>query len=224
MIRRTCVLFISLAMLLTRSSAADADSSKVSQALIIGFELSGPVIFSLDENILNLEGYLAYRLTDKYYAVFEPGYSSYKYSQYNYEYNSEGFFLRVGLDINLIKPKNGPVKHFAGFGLRYGISLSSQETPWFAYENYWGRNESILEPESFHAHFLEAGGGVKAEVFNNIYMGWSVKLRLMFYSSAGQHNKPAYIPGVGTTGTTVRPALSYYLAWQLPFKFKGTRK
>jgi len=224
MIKRTCVLFISLTLLLTHSSADNADTSKVSKGLIIGVELSGPVIFNFDENKLNLEGYMAYRLNDKYYAVIEPGYSSYKYSQYNYEYRSEGFFLRIGTDINLIKPKNGTGKHFAGFGFRYGISLSTHETPWLVYENYWGRIESFLEPEFFHSHFLEAGGGVKAEIFNNIFIGWSVKVRFMLYSSAPQHNQPAYIPGVGAAGTTLRPAFSYWLAWQLPFKFTGTGK
>jgi len=205
-------------MLLPGIFAQEADSTAAGGIAGIGIDISGPVIYAIDNNVFNLEFLLNYRLNQKYYVVAEAGHGRYSYSQYNYEYNSNGVFLRSGFDMNLLKPKSKPGNHFAGLGVRYGISLFNQETPTANASNYWGSYDYNIDSRFVHAHFLEFSGGAKAEIFRNVLIGWTVRARLLFYQSAGKNNKPVYIPGMGGTDRRLQPGFSYHLIWLIPIK------
>ena len=77
----------------------------------VGMEVSGPAIYLLQKKILSTEGYVAMDLNEKVSAVLAVGYLNYKHSQYNssdtliYRYLNNGFFLRTGVDFNLIAPE-----------------------------------------------------------------------------------------------------------------------
>ncbi|MEZ5012648.1 MAG: DUF6048 family protein, partial [Bacteroidales bacterium] len=114
--KRISVLFISLLLLSGSLYPQEADTTRSYRDLSFGVELSGPVIYSLDSNNMNIELRLSHRINQKYYAVAEPGISRFSYSQYNYDYRSSGIFVRMGIDINLMKPKVKPGNHFAGLG------------------------------------------------------------------------------------------------------------
>ena len=70
-----------------------------------GIDITGPVIYFTDKNILNAEGYISADLNEKLGVFLGAGYSDYKYSQYNYEYLTKGIFFRAGVDINILKPE-----------------------------------------------------------------------------------------------------------------------
>ncbi len=214
--RKTCVLFISLNMLLPGFLIAQQDTVKFTRSIAASIDLSGPVIYSIDKKMMSFEGALSYHINPKYYIVAEPGYSRYNYSQYNYTQNTEGMFLRLGIDQNLMKTGTAGNNHFAGVGIRYGIALFNQETPWYSYNNYWGHNESAIVKKFVHAHFFEINGGVKAEVFRNITIGWIIRLSLPLINSAGKDNNPGYIPGIGSVKHGFNPGFSYHLTWVIP--------
>ncbi len=220
--KRICVLFFSLILTATAISAQVIDSLPKRKALIFGVELSGPVIYAVDNNNLNYEGYVALRLNHKYYIVGEGGYGNFKYDQYNYNCENRGVFIRLGTDINLLKTNKDIGNHYVGIGLRYGLSIFKQETPWFKYENYWGEIESDIPEKIISGHFLALSGGIKAEVFDNVFIGWTIRVNMMLYNSSGKENKPVFIPGMGGTDGTIEPGISFHLAWQIPLKQVAT--
>ncbi|MBN1387274.1 MAG: hypothetical protein JW965_02440 [Bacteroidales bacterium] len=217
--RRIFKFSISISLLLCSLllNAQEADTIEARKSISAGFDITGPVLYALDKTKYNYEGHLSYRLNYKYYIVCEPGYSSYSYKQYNYEYNSEGWFVRIGTDIGMLEPVASKINHFAGIGLRYCLSVFEQETPSISTENYWGKVNTSIPRNSVHAHFLEIQGGVKTELVRNLLIGWSVKLRTLIYSSGKNEKKAVYIPGMGTTGASFIPSVSYYIIYRIPF-------
>ncbi|MEE4116901.1 MAG: DUF6048 family protein [Marinilabiliaceae bacterium] len=220
--KKTFVLFSSILILGSISNLYAQDSLKVQKALIIGADLVGPVAGLINSENSNLEAYVSYRLNFKYYITAEAGYSGYNYSQYNYDYTNEGFFIRLGTDINLLKPKTGIGNHFAGIGLKYGVSVFSQETPWLKYDNYWGTTESSVPGATTSGHFFQLSGGIKAEVLRNILLGWTVKANLLLYHGAGKANRPLYVPGMGISDGSFRPSIAFHIAWMIPLSKKGS--
>ncbi|MCF8223044.1 MAG: DUF6048 family protein [Bacteroidales bacterium] len=196
--------------------AQEADTVRARPSISAGIEATGPAMYFLDDSKYNFEGHLSYRLNYKYFLVIEPGYSKYNFEKYNFNYNSRGFFMRLGTDIGLLEPVATKIDHFAGIGLRYGISVFNQEAAGIISENYWGEHTSSVPSNRVHAHFLELQGGVKAEVFNNFLIGWAIKLRTLIYSSGKDEMKPAYIPGMGNTNSFIIPAVSYYFIYRFP--------
>jgi len=207
---------LSLLLLPLLLTAQEADTVQAPKSVSMGFDITGPVLYALDNSGYNYEGHLSYRLNYKYYLVCEPGFSDYNYEQYNYEYKSHGWFVRIGTDIGMLAPVASKIDHFAGIGLRYGLSVFEHKTPAININNYWGEVNTSIPANTAHAHFLEIQGSIKTKVFRNVLIGWAVKLRTLVYSSARKEKKALYIPGMGLNDSSVTPAFSYYIIYRIP--------
>jgi hypothetical protein len=184
----------------------------------IGIELSGPVTYYTDKDILNTEVYISADLDEKHSLIIAGGHLDYKYSQYNYEYLNKGTFFKTGMDFNLLKPAKAKGKYWAGIGIRYGISHYTYEVPTFSLENYWGITTSSIAAKTSWGHYLEASPGIRTEIFKNLSLGWSVNVRILLYSGAGKDIRPINFPGYGVSSNKTSTSMSYYLIWNIPFK------
>jgi hypothetical protein len=184
----------------------------------VGFEVIGPVNYLTNKNNLSTEAFFSVDMNEKRSVVIEAGYLNYKYSQYNYDYFSNGVFMRSGVDFNLLKPEVSTGKYYGGIGLRYGISRFTSETPSFKHENYWGTATSSIPSRTSWGHFVEVSPGVRAEVFKNFSMGWTVSLRMLLYTGAGKDLRPIYFPGFGNSGKTFSTGINYFISWNIPYK------
>jgi hypothetical protein len=184
----------------------------------VGLEVSGPVIYAIEKNNLIAEGYISADFTEKYAAVLNAGYTDYSYSQYNYEYLTKGIFVRAGIDINLLNPKKSMGKYWVGTGFRYGISYFNSEVPVFGKETYYGTVVSSVDPSTDWVHFLEFSPGVRGEVFNNLSIGWTISVRMLFYSTTSKDLRPIYVPGFGNSGKILSAGMSYFISWNIPYK------
>jgi hypothetical protein len=184
----------------------------------VGLEVSGPVIYLIEKNNLNVEGYISADLNEKMSPVLGFGYLDYNYSQYNLTYLNKGVFVRAGVDFNLLSHEKSMGKYWIGVGLRYGLSRFTSEYPTFYKENYWGITSSSISKKTNWGHFFEVSPGVRAEVLGNLSIGWSISLRLLLYTDTGKDFRPIYFPGFGNGGKTVTAGISYFIVWNIPYK------
>lgn len=219
--RKISVCFINLLLLLPVLPAISQDTVSFPLKLRLGIDLAGPGLYYLnDKNNMNIEGYLSVDRNEKTSMVAEVGYLDYKYSQYNYSYLSKGYFARVGVDFNLLKPDISRGIYQAGIGFRYGISLFSSETPFLKHDNYWGSFSSSIPSRSRTGHFIEVTPGVRAEILKNVSLGWNLRLRLLISGGGNNDIRPIYFPGYGNGGKKTAAGISYYLTWNIPWKVK----
>ena len=219
-ILKISVYFISL-LLVTLSSLLQLkaqDTLLIPLKIKVGAEVSGPVIYFIDKNVFNAEGYISADLNEKVAATFNLGYLDFKYSQYNYDYFSKGFYIRSGADFNVLKPGKSMGKYFVGVGVKYGLSRFSSGSPSLKHDNYWGSATSSI-PESIHwGHFIEATPGVRAELFRNLSIGWSISIRKLIHSGTGKDLRPVYLPGYGDATKSFTTGMNYFIVWNIPFK------
>ena len=114
--RRICAYFIStLAIILSSfSQLICQDTLTFPLKINAGIEVLGPVTYFIDKNQLSLEGYVSVDLSEKWAVALNTGYLDYEYSQYNYTYLNNGFFIRAGADFNILKPKKSLGKYWGG--------------------------------------------------------------------------------------------------------------
>jgi hypothetical protein len=217
---RTFAYSISLLFLLNfgRVQVQAQDTIPIILKIKVGMEVSGPAIYYSDKNILNAEGYISVDLDEKRSVMFAAGYLNYKYSQYNYTYLNKGSFIRAGIDFNLLQPDKSLGKYWAGIGLRYGLSRFNSEVPSFEKENYWGTATSSIVQKINWGHFVEVSPGVRAEIFKNFSMGWSINLRMLIYTGTGKDLRPVYFPGFGNGTKTISTGMSYFVVWNIRYK------
>ena len=216
--RRISRYIISLMIITCNLSVGAQDSIQVHLNIRAGFDIYGPGSYFANRDNLSLEGFVALERNSKKSLVLEVGYQNFKYSQYNYNYLSNGAFLRGGIDFNMIQPFVAKGKYYAGVGLRYGLSIYRSEIPEFKHENYWGTGTGSIAPTVHAAHFVEITPGIKTEILKNVSIGWNIRLRLMVYSGTGKNLKPVSIPGYGNGAKSFSPGINYYIIYNLPYK------
>jgi hypothetical protein len=220
---RISAYFISLIVIAGTFSIHAQDSVRVPLKIKVGIDIAGPINYFFDKNNLSSECFASFDLNEKISPVFEAGYLNFKYSQYNYDYLNKGAFVRLGIDINSIKPEIAGGKYFAGIGLRYGFSVFRSEVPFFKHENYWGSSTASIPSSTYWAHFLEVSPGLRTEFFNNISIGWAIRFNLLIHTSTGKDVRPVYIPGFGNGVGSFTTGINYFIIWSIPYKEKTVR-
>jgi hypothetical protein len=217
-LRKISVYIINFLIITSNLPAQAQDSIKVPLNIRAGLDVYGPANYFFNRKNLSIEGYIAFDRDIKKTYVLEAGYQDFKYSQYNYEYQSKGTFIRGGVDLNIIKPFAAAGKYYAGVGLRYGLSLYSSGIPSFKHDNYWGTATGSVASSVHLAHFVEVNPGIKTEIFRNVSIGWNIRLRLMIYRGTGKDLKPVSVPGFGNGVKSFSPGINYYIIFNFPYK------
>jgi Domain of unknown function (DUF6048) len=107
-------------------------------------------------------------------------------------------------------------------GLRYGVSSFSQTLNSYKIYNahpYFGSSPVIESGEKFNglsAQWTEVVAGVKAKVFNNIYVGFNFQMHYLLSEKKPATFDNLYIPGFNRTyggkfGTGFNYTVSYFL-------------
>ena len=218
--RRICAYFTSILVIIlsTFSQVKCQDTLLIPLKINAGIEVIGPVTYFIEKGTLSAEGYVSVDLNEKWSAALNAGYLNYEYSQYNYSYLSNGMFFRAGADFSILKPKKSLGKYWGGISLRYGLSRFKWEVPEFSQSNYWGNSSSSIPANKTWGHFIEASPGMRAEIFKNFSMGWSVSLRMLLYTGKYEGLKPVYFPGFGNAQKRVTTGFNYYIVWNIPYK------
>jgi hypothetical protein len=194
------------------------DTIPIPLKIKIGLEVSGPVIYYTNKNILSEEAFISVDLDEKRSVILAAGYLDYKYSQFNYTFLNKGTFIRLGMDFNLLKPDKSQGKYWAGIGLRYGLSRFTYQVPTYQKTDYWGTTISSISPKVNWGHFVEFTPGVRTELFNHLSIGWSVSLRMLLYTGTSKNLRPVNFPGFGDGSKTITTGMNYFIIWNIPYK------
>lgn len=139
----------------------------------------------------------------EFYPVFELGFAgANKISTDNINFSTNAIFGRIGVDVNLLKPKKDekPTNNLLLAGFRLGMSsfpysISNVQIS----DNYWNETQTIgFENVSSTKIWYEIVLGLKVEITKNIFMGWSVRSKNMLSQDITGNPSPWFIPGFGT--------------------------
>lgn len=141
-------------------------------------------------------------LKHKYFPIVEIGFGGAdKVTGDNIGFKTNGLFGRVGLDLNLLKQKEGakPTNNLFLAGVRLGFTNFLYDISNVTIsDDYWGTNEVLnYDNQSATKVWYEIVAGVKVEVIKNIYMGWTVRTKNLLNQDVEGKISPWYIPGFG---------------------------
>ncbi|MDQ3392943.1 MAG: DUF6048 family protein [Bacteroidota bacterium] len=156
----------------------------------------------------------------KYFFAFDLGTSRRLFhrevinEEFIYQY--KGAFFRLGLDYNFIP--NDPDNNVIFFGLRYGRAFFSDRMQFTYDDNRFGpMQDYFYENNDLTARWIEANAGMKIKVWNQLFLGYT--LRLKFAAKIkGETNLDAYeIPGFGKSAKSSAFGFNYHLFYRFPF-------
>lgn len=193
--------------------------------LSIGVDALGLSRNIWDKNYTGIEAQLEYRINKTLYAATEVGYVSKFAPDDRLEYQTQGTFLKLGVNKNYHKNWLN-LNNQIYVGARYGMAFFSQElknyrliTP----GDYLG--EEVIEANrtysGLHAHWAEFLIGMKAEIYKNIFLGYSFRLHYMVFQKQPESFENLYIPGYGKKyDGNIGASFQYSISYLIPMKKK----
>lgn len=113
-------------------------------------------------------------------------------------------FGKVGLAYNLNYNDIHPDDLYLAM-VRYGIAHNTADITNLYYANdVWGALGPIdITDQSYTTQWLELGGMIKVQVWKRFSLGWDLYWKVKLYQSGTQVSKPYYVPGMGTTQSSI---------------------
>lgn len=110
-------------------------------------------------------------------------------------------------------------------GLRYGFTTFYHNAENIQInDNFWGNyTGGKVESNWIAANWIEVATGMRARLFNNFYLGWSVRMRIKLGMGNDQTMFPYTIPGYGKAWNNTSVGINYSLSYKIPI-YKKKKK
>ena len=236
--RQTYLFIISLilpsSMVFSQAESELNDSLTIKDKLLninkirLGFDIFKPIKSSSDGDNLNYEIVGDLQITENLYLAAEYGLIDRLIEDENINFNSNGSFLRFGFDYNMFKNWVG-MDNAIFLGLRYGSSNFSNKIKSYNvrnsdayFSNFVDNNYQTIDHLNLTGNWLEIVAGVKVETFNNVYLGFSLRLNKLLSTQKPENFDNLYIPGFNkvTDDNTFGSGFNYTLTYSIPLRKK----
>ena len=185
--------------------------------LRLGFDVSRLSLYYFQPERKNIEVSSDMELFKRLYPTIELGWNDIKLKNDSlYDYYSNGYYARIGFDHNFLKPENNNDKEMFIGGIRYGYSFFNDYAENIIIkDNYWGDFNGNLSKRSLNAQWLEFVAGFKVEVFKNLFLGWTLRGRILITKSK-EKTDPYWIPGFGKGSAKTSVGFNYSIFYSIP--------
>nr|WP_288836277.1 DUF6048 family protein [uncultured Flavobacterium sp.] len=157
-----------------------------------------------DNNYKGIELVGDYRWDKKHYIAAEVGNENKTTDDARLNFTTKGSYLKVGFDYNGYENWLD-MENIISIGLRYGFSTFNQELNTYKIYNpnqYFGETPSLASGQKYNgltASWIEVVAGMKAKVFNNVFLGFSLRLNRLITNKQPDNFENLYIPGFNRT-------------------------
>lgn len=206
-------------------TAQEKDTLKIPQryGLRLGIDAHRLTKSLYNDNYKGLELVGDYRITKKFYAAGEIGNEEKTTADDNINYTTQGTYFKVGFDFNAYENWLD-MENMIFIGMRAGIgSFNHKLNSFTIYQpgNYYGINTNTSDQEfnGLSASWLEVVSGLKAEVLNNLYVGFSLRLNYLMSNNEPEGFANLYIPGFNKTyeNSKFGAGINYTISYFIPF-------
>ncbi len=207
--------FSFLLLLIFNAPLHAANDSLFSPGIMIGADMSGFARYYFSPETITWELSADKEWRRNWFAAMEGGALAINILKDSHNYRARGYFVRMGVNYNLV---DRPDMENTGmvYGLtRYGYGRMNHEAPDITIGNaYWGNTQMAIPSESAHAHWFEIGGGLKAKLIGNVFIGWTIRTRFLIHLTKTSGMEPYYISGFGKNQGRPVVMVHYYLYYK----------
>jgi hypothetical protein len=154
------------------------------------------------------------------FPVFESGLDFMKLNTDYVNYKSSGSYSRIGIDYNILQAENTNDKNIFYLGMRYGFSLAKQQVNSYKIDSYWQPETGSFGSQNYGAHWAEFLIGMKGEIIKNIYMGWTLRGKILVSKKDLGMPPVFFVPGYGKATHGFNADFSYSIFYNLPWDFR----
>lgn len=201
----------------------DSTVVKLKYGLRLGVDTGKLLRSFLDDEYMAIEIVADYRLTKRLYIAGELGNEERILITDFLNTTTQGNYFKAGIDYNSYQNWLD-MDNMVYFGSRVAFSSFSHtinDYQIYSTDQYWGQQKILEEPfelNGLSAIWTELILGLKAELFNNLYFGLNVQLKVLLTETKPDNFQNIYIPGFNKTYDSSRIGVGYgyTLAYRIP--------
>jgi hypothetical protein len=201
------------------------DTLKIQQkyGLRVGVDTGKLIRSFLDDEYTGFEVMADFRYSNKLYIAGELGIEEKTTVNDYLNVTTQGTYIKGGVDVNLYQNWLD-MDNMVYTGFRLGASSFSHDLnnrSIYSTDQYWAPQFSSTETEEFSgltALWLELIIGIKAEIFNNLYLGLNLQLKSLITESEPENFENIYIPGFNKTydSSSIGTGYGYSISYRIP--------
>lgn len=154
------------------------------------------------------------------FPTFETGLDFMKLKTDFVDYKSSGSYSRIGIDYNVLQAENTNDKNIFVVGLRYGFAIAKQQVNSYTIDSYWKPVTGNFGSQNYGAHWAEFLIGMKGEVIKNIYLGWTIRGKILVDKKDLGMPPVFFVPGYGKASHSFNADFTYTISYNLPWDFR----
>ncbi len=205
---------------------------KLLRSVAVGVDVAPFLLKALDSDRTGFGVNSRIGINNLWFLIGEAGFENTSFNRKNlgydgesilgqFNYKSNGTYLRVGIEKNIFKVDEPGNFDNVLIGFRYGLAFQEHQSSSFTIGNgYWDNYTGSIGADSYVSHWGELIFGIRSEVLTNLFLGWSVRLKILIDSGNSKLLDPYSIPGFGLKNGSVGAGFTYTIEYQLPFKSK----
>ena len=192
-----------------------------------GMDLSKPLKAQFENDYFGLELVGDIRLFKEIYVAIELGNEKRTSQSEQTNFTTSGSYIKLGFDYNMYKNWKG-MNNAIFLGMRFCNSFHKQkvnEYEIYQLDHYWpeepiSSGPEITERDQLKAGWIEIIAGMKVRIFNNFYMGFSLRLNRLLGDTLPRNFDNLYIPGFNkkTDENIWGAGFNYTLSYAIPIK------
>ena len=203
--------------------STDSVTQKQKYGLRIGFDINKLVNSSVNNNYDGFELNADYRISNKLYIASEIGFIDNTEEEEYLNFTTKGTYIKSGIDYNMytnwLDMQN---MIFAGFRIGYSDfdQTINNYTIYDTNNQIWGQSfiNTPIKNDDLSSLWVELIIGVKAEIFNNLFLGFNLEVKKMINSEIKNNIQNMYVPGFNKTfeGSSFGVGFGYKLSYLIP--------
>jgi len=203
--------------------STDSVTQKQKYGLRLGLDINKLVNSSINNNYDGFELNADYRIGNKLYIASEIGLIENTEDEEYINFTTKGTYIKSGIDYNMytnwIDMQN---MIFAGFRIGYSNfeQTINNYTIYDTNNQIWGQSfiNTPINNEDLSSLWVELIIGLKAEIFNNLFLGFNLEVKKMINSEIKNNIQNMYVPGFNKTfeGSSFGVGFGYKLSYLIP--------
>jgi hypothetical protein len=195
---------------------------KPARGFTVGVNLAGVINKAINNDRSGLSVVSRISVSNQWLLLAEAGYENVLVEKSEYNYSSNGSFLKAGFEYDVFSNKEVGSNDNLLFGLHYGFALQEQGSSRYVIENgYWGDFNGQIATHTVNTHWIELSAGPRVELFKNFYMGWTLQMQVALFRANPEVLAPYLTPGYGYGDNKINAGFSFNLEYMIPWKKAG---
>lgn len=212
------IAFVSMLLLMFSPASFAQVRPEVKYGLRLGFDLSRIPMHYLNPYRTDIAIQADVRVDTNFYIATETGWNkTHLENKPVFDYISSGYYLKAGVDYNLMKRKYPWESNIVYVGLRYGIARMTRKIPEYQISDpYWGNVNGQFSSKTLLPQWGELVLGLKVEVLKNLFLSWGLHLRVLVTQNIDKEVRPYLIPGFGKATHNAVFDMNYTISYRIP--------